>query len=259
MTDTPPAAATPYLVADEEARALARRLLRTTRHAALGWLDPTTGAPMASRVALAADFDASPILLLSQLSAHTRALAADPRLSLLAGEAGAGDPMNQPRLSIAGTASPPIGREAPEHERLSRRFTAHHPAASHYGQFADFAFFRVTVTSAFLNAGFARAYPLGADDVTDSVAPDVLAAERRVVDHMNEDHADVLDRLMARRGRAESGWRIATLDRRGFELVAGSLVDRLEFAEPVETGGAFRKAFVALAAGLDADAPETGR
>lgn len=247
MTDTPPAAPSPYLDADDDARALARRLLRTSRHAALGWLEPGTGAPMTSRVALAADFDGSPILLLSQLSAHTRALATDSRLSLLAGEPGAGDPLQQPRLSIAGRVTPPAGRDAPEHERLSRRFTAHHPAAAHYGAFADFAFFRVEVASAFLNGGFARAYPLACSDLVEGAATEMADAEPRVIEHMNADHGDVLDRLMAKRGGGITGWRIATLDARGFELVAGSHVERIEFAQAVETGAGFRAAFVTLA------------
>lgn len=251
MTETPPRAPSPYLRPDDEALALARRLLRTARHAALAWLDPATHAPMTSRVALAADVDGSPILLLSQLSAHTRALGADPRVSLLVGETNEGDALNQPRLSLAGSAAGPIAADADAYGRLTRRFTAHHPSARLYGTFSDFSYWRVEIGSAFLNAGFARAYPLGRDDVIDAADADILAAETRVVDHMNSDHADVLDRIMARRGSTDAGWRIATLDRRGFELVLASHVERLEFHEAVVTAADFRSAFVALARGLD--------
>jgi putative heme iron utilization protein len=68
---------------------------------------------------------------------------------------------------------------------------------------------------------------------------------------MNEDHADVLDRIMARRGCADAGWRIATLDRRGFELVLGGRVERVEFKQTVASAADFRSAFVALARALD--------
>lgn len=243
--------ASPYLAADDEARALARRLARTARHAALAFLEPGTGAPMTSRVALAADSDGSPILLLSQLSAHTRALAADPRLSILVGEPGDGDPLSGPRLSISGAVFGPVARDAPEREHLLRRFAAHHPAAAHYADFGDFAFFRVAVRSAFLNGGFARAYPLLADDLVNTADAEIEAVEPRVVAHMNDDHANVLDRLMERRGETVPGWRIATLDRRGFELVRGTRVERIEFDEPVAAASGFREAFVALARSLE--------
>jgi putative heme iron utilization protein len=251
MTQKPPLAPSPYLRPDDEGLALARRLLRTARHAALAWLDPETHAPMTSRVALAADIDGSPILLLSQLSAHTRALHADPRVSLLVGDATEGDALNQPRLSLAGSAAGPIAADADAYGRLGRRFTAHHPSARLYGTFSDFSYWRVEIGSAFLNAGFARAYPLGRDDIIDAADDDILAAETRVVDHMNEDHADVLDRIMARRGCADAGWRIATLDRRGFELVLEGRVERVEFKQTVVSAADFRSAFVALARALD--------
>ncbi|WP_416358292.1 HugZ family protein [Aureimonas phyllosphaerae] len=251
MTPTPPLAPSPYLRADDEALALARRLLRTARHAALAWLDPETHAPMTSRVALATDVDGSPILLLSQLSVHTRALGADPRISLLVGETNEGDALNQPRLSLAGSAMGPIAGDADAYERLMRRFTAHHPSARLYGTFSDFSCWRVEIGSAFLNGGFARAYPLGRDDFLDAADADILAAETRVVNHMNEDHADVLDGIMARRGSADAGWRIATMDRRGFELVLASRVERVEFEEAVASAADFRSAFVALARALD--------
>ncbi|WP_294645259.1 DUF2470 domain-containing protein [uncultured Aureimonas sp.] len=251
MTETPPRAPSPYLRPDDEALALARRLLRTARHATLAWLDPETHAPMTSRVALAADVDGSPILLLSQLSAHTRALGADPRVSLLVGETNEGDALNQPRLSLAGSAAGPIAADADAYGRLARRFTAHHPSARLYGTFSDFSYWRVEIASAFLNAGFARAYRLGRDDVIDAADAEILAAETRVVDHMNADHADVLGRIMARRGSTDAGWRIATLDRRGFELVLAGRVERVDFHEAVVTAADFRSAFVALARDLD--------
>ncbi len=246
MTDEAKPKPSPYRLVDDDARRLSRRLLRTARHAALAWLDPDSGAPMTSRVAVAADFDGSPILLLSQLSAHTQGLARDPRLSLLVGEPGAGDALDRPRLSMSGKASVmPAGE--PDRERAAVRFVAHHPSAAHYGTFGDFAYFRVEIASGLLNAGFARAYRLAASDLADEAPREVMAAERRVVEHMNQDHADVLDHLMARAGRSETGWRIATLDRHGFELVHGSQIERVEFLQPVETAADFRSAFVALA------------
>ncbi|MDP3897999.1 MAG: pyridoxamine 5'-phosphate oxidase family protein, partial [Mesorhizobium sp.] len=66
---------------DAEAIRLARTLLRSARFGALAVLDPDTGAPLASRVGIATDLDGAPLILVSGLSAHTRALVADPRCS----------------------------------------------------------------------------------------------------------------------------------------------------------------------------------
>ena len=59
-----------------------RRLLR--RQHARTLATSLRGAPYASLVLLAADLDASPLLLLSDLAQHSRNIAFDPRVSLLA-------------------------------------------------------------------------------------------------------------------------------------------------------------------------------
>ena len=96
---------------DGEAVRLARDLIATARHAALGVVLPETGHPGASRVALATDFDGAPVILVSALSWHTQALVTDPRCSLLAGEPGKGDPLAHPRVTLFGRAEPVQARQ----------------------------------------------------------------------------------------------------------------------------------------------------
>ena len=64
---------------DAEAIRLARTLMRTARFGALAVLEPQTGWPMASRVGVATDLDGSPVILVSLLAAHTKAILAAPR------------------------------------------------------------------------------------------------------------------------------------------------------------------------------------
>ena len=59
---------------DEQAIALGRSLLRSARFAALATIDPVSGTPLASRIALATEADGSPLILISALAAHTGAL-----------------------------------------------------------------------------------------------------------------------------------------------------------------------------------------
>ena len=48
---------------------------------ALATFDATGGAPLATLVGVASDFDGAPLFLMSTLSRHTRNLARDPRFA----------------------------------------------------------------------------------------------------------------------------------------------------------------------------------
>ena len=75
--------------------------------------------PYASLVLVAVDHDLSPILLLSDLAEHSKAIAADPRVSLLFdGTGGLAQPLTGPRVTLLGRAA------ETDDERLKRRFLA---------------------------------------------------------------------------------------------------------------------------------------
>ncbi|MDE3028576.1 MAG: HugZ family protein [Paracoccaceae bacterium] len=151
---------------DDEARALARGLLADARHATLGTLEPATGAPFVSRIALGLTPSGEPLTLISTLAQHTRALAADPRASLLVGEPGSkGDPLTHPRLTVQARARF-VGRQDAEHAALRAHYLATHPKATLYIDFADFAFVVFSVEGASLNGGFGKAYSLTAADLS---------------------------------------------------------------------------------------------
>lgn len=149
---------------DAEAIELAQKLIRTARYGALAVLDQGTGAPLASRVAVAADLDGAPLILVSALSQHTGALLADPRCSLLLGEPGKGDPLAHPRISLACRAVR-LERGTPAHAGAEQRYLSCHPKAKLYAGFADFSFFRLDPDGASLNGGFGKAYRLTRADL----------------------------------------------------------------------------------------------
>ena len=154
----------PVRPTDDEARALARRLMEGAQHGALGVLDPDTGAPHVTRVAVGVA-DGVPMTLISELSHHTRALGADPRCSLLLGEPGdRGDPLTHPRLTLLARAAFVL-RDDPERPALREAWLARHPKAKLYVDFADFAFVRLVLGGAHLNGGFRRAYRLAPRDL----------------------------------------------------------------------------------------------
>jgi len=80
----------------------ARELLVQTRAAALGSIN-SDGSPLVTLVAVATTEDGAPLLLLSQIAAHTQNLLREPRVSLLIeGTSDDDDPMTAPRLSLNG-------------------------------------------------------------------------------------------------------------------------------------------------------------
>jgi len=159
------AEADPFRTTDDDARALARRLIDTATFAALAVRDPASGAPSVTRIALATDPDGGPMSVVSTLSSHTHALAADPAAALLIGEPGdKGDPLTHPRVTLHGSARL-LDRDAPDYAILRAHYLAHRPKAKLYIDFGDFRLLCFTVTDGLLNGGFGKAFKLTPRDL----------------------------------------------------------------------------------------------
>jgi putative heme iron utilization protein len=226
----------------------AKTLLRASRHGALAVIEPGTGAPAASRVGVASDTDGTPLILISGLSAHTPALLADPRCSLLLGEPGKGDPLAHARISVACDARK-LERGTADWERAERRYLNHNPKARLYVGLGDFSFFRLDVRDASLNGGFGKAYRLTAQDLlTAGDLARFAAAEQSALDHMNADHADAVANYAAHYARAATGeWKLTGIDADGFDLADGDRVLRIFFSEPLSEPGDAHKRLVMMA------------
>jgi putative heme iron utilization protein len=224
-----------------DARSQAKSLLRIARTGALATLDRTSGAPLTTLVAVASDYDGSPLFLLSTLSQHTKNLAADPRGSLLlTGPPGRGDTLNQPRLTIGGAIVPhstPAARV---------RFLARNPKAKLYASFADFSLFRAEISSVHFNGGFGRAAALTpAEILTDLTgAGDLIEAEADLLAEVNARAAASLA-AMAGDGGGRRRWRPIGVDPDGLDLAAGAHAARTNFAAPAATPQAWRNALEA--------------
>ncbi len=234
---------------DDEARLLAKGLIRSARFGALAALESGSGHPLASRVSVATDLDGTPVILTSTLSGHTAAILKTPACSLLVGEPGKGDPLAHPRTSLFCNAEQ-VERGSPVHDRLRARYLARHPKAELYVDFGDFSFFRLELLRASLNGGFGKAFELTREDLLASINDPVqwAAFETGAVAHMNEDHRDAI-KLYAEVlcGAEEANWRLACLDPEGLDLVAGDRIERLWFAEPLSDPKDVRPTLVALA------------
>lgn len=241
--DAAPAAPDPAA----QARDLMRRLDRATLASALpGGLAAPEGRaapwPYASLVLVAVDHDLSPLLLMSTLAEHSKAIAADAAVSLLFdGTAGLAQPLTGPRLTVLGRA------RRSDDTQGRRRFLARHPDAALYADFGDFHFHRVEVARAHLVAGFGRIRWIEAAELLPVAAPALAASEDDIVSHMNHDHAEAVDLYATRLlGRGGTGWRMTGIDAEGCDLRREGEVARLSFASPVHDAETARAALVAL-------------
>ena len=154
----------PVQPATDDALAIVHQLL-SLGHAALAWTDPDTGTPGISRIAFARDPEAGLLTLVSGLAPHFRALRTNPDCALMLGEAGEkGDPLTHPRLMIRAQASF-IAKDDPARPAIRDRWLTRNPKATVYIDLPDFAFVRLTPSSALLNGGFARAFHVQPGDL----------------------------------------------------------------------------------------------
>jgi putative heme iron utilization protein len=227
-----------------------RSLVRSCDRAALATALPSGTAgqsawPYVSLVLVALDHDLSPILLLSDLAEHSRAIAADPRVSLLFdGTAGLEQPLTGARVSL-------LGRVAETRDdRLKRRFLARHPDAAMYAGFKDFRFYRVTPERAHLVAGFGRIRWLEAAELlTVPPLPELAESEEGIVSHMNGDHSDAVQLYAGKLlGLSGSDWIMTGIDAEGIDLRQAGQIARLAFETPLVAADQARKALISLVA-----------
>jgi putative heme iron utilization protein len=217
----------------------ARKLLRAARAGTLA--TSAEGQPFASLVTPACAPDLSLLLLLSDLSEHTRHLRADPRCAVMvAGAPDGPNPQTAPRVTVTGLA------ETVADPALKARWLVAHPYAALYADFGDFHLWRVRPMAALFVGGFARAHRLKQPDLTpDPVAvAALLAAEADIVAHCNADHADAMTELAHSAGGEGEGWRMLAADVDGFSVGLGEQVVRLAWSAPVVDGDGVRKELI---------------
>ena len=216
----------------------ARKLLRAARVGTLA--TATDGQPFASLVTPACAPDLSVLLLLSDLSEHTRHLGAEPRCSLLVtGSPDGANPQTTPRVTVTGLAERFV--DAP----LKARFLAVHPYAALYAGFTDFSLWRIRPQGGLFVGGFGRAARLRAADLTpDPAAVAVIeAAAPSIVAHCNADHPEALAAIAGLPG----DWRMVAVDIDGCDLALGERVIRVHWASPVSDAAGVRRELIRLA------------
>jgi putative heme iron utilization protein len=139
-------------------------LLQRARTASLGTLDSSNGFPFVSLVNLGGDQFDQPVVLISQLSWHSRNLLADPRASVMASELPPqGDALTGLRVTVIGVFNPITD------DGIRSRYLARHPEAEVYVDFADFGFWRMEPQKIYAVAGFGRIEVFKPEEVFEAV------------------------------------------------------------------------------------------
>jgi len=209
-------------------------VMRATDRAALA--TSQGGWPFASLVLVALDHDASPLLLISDLSEHAKNIKAERRISLLFdGTQGLDDPLTGPRVTVLGEAA------SVEDARLKARFLARHPSAELYAGFADFHLHRVAVAQAHLVAGFGRIHWVEARDLLVTADASFAREETVTLAAVNADPKMVNAAVRSLRLDGE-GWRFTGADPEGLDLRCGGSIARLALPLPSLSAEALRDA-----------------
>jgi hypothetical protein len=215
-----------------------RKLLRAARSATLATA-ADGGQPFASLVTPACAPDLSLLLLLSNLSEHTRHLRAEPRCSILVtGVAESPNPQTAPRVTVTGMA------EMIDDAVLKARYLAVHPYAALYADFGDFHLWRIRPLAALFVGGFARAMRVRQAELLPDPATvaTIAKAEAGIISHCNNDHPDALAAIAG----APGGWRMVAADVDGTDLALGERVIRIHWSAPVAEPGGVRAELVRL-------------
>lgn len=223
---------------------LSRRLIRASDRAVLSTAMTGDGWPYGSLVLAACDHAARPLLLISDLAEHTKNLGGDARASLLFdGTAGLDSPLTGARVTVMGRFTPT------EDAGLIARYVARHPDAEMYLGFADFRLFEMAVERAHIVAGFGAIHWIPAPDLMFDTGgyEDLAAAERDIVGHMNEDHADAIQLYATNLlGLGAGDWKMTGVDPEGIDLRDGGRIARLDFEKPAADAEAARGSLVRL-------------
>jgi len=222
----------------------ARRYLRARHAGILSTLSARLdGHPFGSVLPFMLDHSARPVVLVSRLAEHTRNMAADPRVSLIAHD-GADDVQAGARVTLVGEAKTVDAAELPA---LQARYLSFFPDAVRLLALGDFTFLAIHARTLRYIAGFGDIRWIDIEDYSPP-ASEMALAESSIVEHMNADHAENLKgycRHLLRQTPDEAS--MIGIDCDGFDLRVDGSLARIDFPKPVLNAGEAREALVSMA------------
>jgi putative heme iron utilization protein len=208
------------------------------------------GDPWCSLVVYGPTADGDPVLLVSTMAEHGRNLMVDPRASLALNDPSApGDPLDRPRITLAGRVVRPKGER--EQEALDAHVAAI-PGAMLYAGWDDFTMWVLEVQRVRWVGGFAVMETVSAEDYRAAQPDPTAPVAAKAVAHVNKDHTDGLLAIARELGGARGAVAAVCtgLDRYGIDLsctgAGQSAAARVLFDEPLARAADVRPATIEL-------------
>ncbi|MDX6410458.1 MAG: hypothetical protein QOE13_3529 [Gaiellaceae bacterium] len=209
------------------------------------------GDPWCSLVVYGPTADGNPVLLVSTMAEHGRNLTGDSRASLALNDPSApGDPLDRPRITLAGHVVRPEGERA--QEALDAHVAAI-PGARLYAGWDDFTLYVLEVERVRWVGGFAVMDTVSREDYRAAQPDPTAPVAAKAVAHLNKDHTDGLLAIARELGGARGAVAAVCtgIDRYGIDLsctgAGQSAAARVLFDEPLAKAADVRPATVELA------------
>lgn len=218
--------------------------------------------PYNTFVMVAFDYDCSPLLLLSDLSDHTKNINNNNIVSILLyeefrnilnfprfnskkliNEIDYEDPMSRPRVTLIGKLN--ITRSKSHKER----FISRHPASKLYSSFNDMKMYKLNILCGHLTGGFAQVKTFDKNDLMYKSFNGFQENEMDILNHMNDEHQESVNiyaKKLLSQTRQKNNWKIVGIDPEGFDLRNTDKLIRYNFSKPLTNASQLRKEFVLL-------------
>jgi putative heme iron utilization protein len=235
------------MAANEQILSEARVLFAGQRHGVLSTHSvEMNGYPFGSITPYCLDRRGEPVILISDLAQHTKNILANPKVALTIVQPCDDDVQAYARLTCLAEA------EKLDHQDRDTpaRYFRHFPKSQVYSQAHDFAFYRLNLTRAYYVGGFGRIFWLEAGEFR-RVNPFSAAEEKRILEHMNEDHQGAMRHYFEFFKNVplqeNQKMEMIGIDGEGFDLALEGRIHRFHFPGPVTNMMEARQVLVAMA------------
>lgn len=223
----------------------AKQLCRTQHSGVLGTQSTSMpGYPFGSIVPFVITHTGDVIIYISDIALHTRNIKADSKVSLTVFDPSEDDSQANGRVTIMGDAHQ-VSQED-EIAQCANLYYALFPQARAYQQTHDFHFYKISVARVRFIGGFGKIHWINPEFWQTETQP-WQADTTGMIKHMNEDHQDAMQLILAHFARIHTGQvtMISVFSEGAHYASADGKIVFIPFAEPCFSSTDVRKALVA--------------
>lgn len=228
----------------------ARELLQTQSFGLLSTQSVhTPGYPFGSVTPYVLDQRSRPFILISSIAEHTKNIQANPKVSLtVLADYAQGDVQAAARLTYLADAMllDATKEDSDILEATADKYYRYFPHSQGYHQTHDFNFYRLEGVQTRFIGGFGQMYWADARAMGE-VSPFSFAEEKKIIEHMNHDHADALKTFCKFFKAFDANQStMVGINGDGFDILTEKGRLRFQFDEKVTDSNSARQALIRL-------------